>query len=1164
MSTSRAARARQPYLEAINERVIVFDGAFGTFVQGLDLGPDDFGGASLEGCNEMLCLTRPDVIQQMHRAFLDVGVDALETASFGSFSTVLTEYDIPERAFELNVAAARLARETADEYEADGRPRYVAGSIGPGTKLPSLGHIGFAELRDAYVEQARGLLVGGVDLFLIETCMDLLQIKAAMIACRRAMVAEGRKVPIQVQVTMETTGRMLVGSEIGAAVTAIGAMRPDVLGINCATGPAEMQEHLRYLSQHSRVPISVLPNAGLPSVVDGRTHYDLTPEALAEFHAHHVRDLGIGIVGGCCGTTPAHLKAVVDTVRGLTPHPRRPDEPPSVSSIYSPVPIQQDNSFLIIGERTNTNGSKAFREAMIAGDWDTCTKMATEQVREGAHVLDVCVDYVGRDGVVDMNEIASRFATQASVPLVLDSTEPPVMEAGLQHIGGRAILNSANLEDGDEPGSRLDRVFSLAREYGSAVVCLLIDEKGQARDVEWKMEIAHRLHRIAVDRYGLSASDLIFDALTFPLSTGDDDLRLDAKHTIDAIRRIKTEIPGCFTTLGVSNVSFGLKPAARQALNSVFLHECVEAGLDSAIVHAGKIVPLARMPEEQKQVCLDLIYDRRRPDYDPLTTLLEVFEDVSTVNAVKEDRSGWPIEERLKHRIIDGDREGLTDDLDEAMAAGLAPLTIVNDVLLDGMKVVGELFGSGQMQLPFVLQSAETMKTAVAHLEPHMEKTGESTAKGKLVLATVKGDVHDIGKNLVDIICTNNGYEVHNIGIKVPISEMVQKVKEVNADALGMSGLLVKSTLIMRENLEEMNRLGLADVPVLLGGAALTRSYVEQDLRDVYEGRVFYGRDAFEGLNTLDKIMEMKKSGVDDPDFGRVPTGRVLPKREKNDVAPADLPTRSPDVATDNPVFTPPFLGSRIVKGIGLDEIAQYVNETALFRNQWQFRPENGESDDDFKTRIRAVFRQELAEAKAAGYLVPQVVYGYFCVNGDGNDLVVWTDESRTAELVRFSYPRQTQAPYLCIADFFRPVGAEPDYAAFHIVTMGAAVSEEAARLFSANEYQKYMLVHGLGVEMAEALAELWHKRIRTEWGFVDEDGPSIGGLFRQQYRGGRYSWGYPACPDLEDNATVARLLEAGRLGIDVNEDTGWQYQPEQTTSAIICHHPQAKYFVAR
>ncbi|NCZ70019.1 MAG: methionine synthase, partial [Actinobacteria bacterium] len=744
--------ARQPYLDAVNERVIVFDGAFGTFVQGLDLGPDDFGGASLEGCNEMLCLTRPDVIRSMHSAFLDVGVDALETASFGSFSTVLTEYNIPEQAYELNVAAARLARETANDYEADGRSRYVAGSIGPGTKLPSLGHIRFTELRDAYVEQARGLLVGGVDLFLIETCMDLLQIKAAMIACRRAMQAEGRLVPIQVQVTMETTGRMLVGSEIGAALTAIGAMRPDVFGINCATGPAEMQEHLRYLSQHATMPISVLPNAGLPSVVDGRTHYDLTPEKLAEFHRHHVTDLGIGVVGGCCGTTPAHLKAVVDAVRGLEAPRRTVEIEPSVSSIYSSVPVKQDNSFLIIGERTNTNGSKAFREAMIAGDWDNCTKMATEQIREGAHVLDVCVDYVGRDGVIDMDEIASRFGTQASVPLVLDSTEPQVMEAGLMHIGGRAILNSANLEDGEEPGSRLDRVFTLASEYGCAVVCLLIDEKGQARDVEWKLEIAHRLHRIAVDRYGLSASDLIFDALTFPLSTGDDDLRLDAKHTIDAIRRIKTEIPGCFTTLGVSNVSFGLKPAARHALNSVFLHECVSAGLDSAIVHAGKIVPLARMPEEHKQICLDLIYDRRDGDYDPLKKLLEVFADVTTVATVREDRSGWTIEQLLKQRIIDGDREGLTDDLDAAMTNGLAPLTIVNDVLLDGMKVVGELFGSGQMQLPFVLQSAETMKAAVAHLEPHMDKVGGSSSKGTLVLATVKGDVHDIGKNLVDII----------------------------------------------------------------------------------------------------------------------------------------------------------------------------------------------------------------------------------------------------------------------------------------------------------------------------------------------------------------------------------------------------------------------------
>jgi 5-methyltetrahydrofolate--homocysteine methyltransferase len=979
------------------------------------------------------------------------------------------------------------------------------------------------------------------------------------------MVAEGREIPIQVQVTMETTGRMLVGSEIGAALTAISAMKPDVFGINCATGPAEMQEHLRYLSQNASMPISVLPNAGLPSIVDGRTHYDLTPAELAKFHHHHVNDLGIGIVGGCCGTTPAHLKAVVDAVSGMAAPKRTPLDEPSVSSIYSSVPMVQDKSFLIIGERTNTNGSKAFRDAMIAGEWDNCSKIATEQIREGAHVLDVCVDYVGRDGAIDMDEIASRFATQASVPLVLDSTEPQVLEAGLMHIGGRAILNSANLEDGEEVGCRMDRVFSLAREYGCAVICLLIDEKGQARDVEWKLEIAHRIHRIAVDRYGLSASDLIFDALTFPLSTGDDDLRLDAKHTIDAIKRIKDEIPGCFTTLGVSNVSFGLKPSSRHALNSVFLHECVQAGLDSAIVHAGRIVPLSRMPEEHKQVCLDLIYDRRTKDYDPLKKLLEIFADVNVVETVREDRTDWTVEQLLKQRIIDGDREGLTADLDIAMTQGLAPLAIVNDILLDGMKVVGELFGSGQMQLPFVLQSAETMKTAVAYLEPHMEKTGESSAKGVLVLATVKGDVHDIGKNLVDIICTNNGYEVHNLGIKIPITEMIQKVKEVKADALGMSGLLVKSTLIMRENLIEMNDTGVSDVPVILGGAALTRTFVEKDLREVYDGRVFYGRDAFEGLHTLDKLMAMKKSGVDDPELGRIPSGRVLPKRTGSGDKPAvEIPSRSPDVVDDNQVFKPPFLGSKIVKGISLDDIAQYVNETALYRNQWQYRPEKDESDEDFKSRLRSTFRHELATAKAAGFLIPQVVYGYYCVNADGNDVVVWSDESRTTELTRFSYPRQSEAPFMCIADFFRTFDKGPDYAAFHIVTMGEAVSVEAAKLFAANEYQKYMIIHGLGVEMAEALAELWHKRIREEWGFVNEDGPSIGGLFRQQYRGGRYSWGYPACPDLEDNATVATLLEAGRLGIEVSEETGWQYQPEQTTSAIICHHPQSKYFVAR
>ncbi|MEI6629333.1 MAG: methionine synthase [Actinomycetota bacterium] len=1155
---------RQPYLDAVQERVIVFDGAFGTFVQDLDLGPDDFGGPSLEGCNEMLCDTRPDVIESMHNAFLDVGVDVLETASFGSFSTVLAEYNIADRAYDLNVKAASIARRVASDHETDGRPRYVAGSMGPGTKLPSLGHITFTDLRSTYEEQARGLLDGGIDLFLIETCMDLLQIKAAMQACRMAMTSVGRQVPLQVQVTMETTGRMLVGTEIGAAVSALSAMNPDVLGINCATGPSEMQEHLRYLSKYCSLPISVLPNAGLPSIVDGKTHYDLSPAQLAEFHRHHVTDLGIGIVGGCCGTTPEHLRQVVEAVRGLAPMQRTTEIEPSVTSLYSPVTIEQENSVLIIGERTNANGSRAFRDAMLRQDWDTCSKIATDQIREGAHVLDVCVDYVGRDGQEDMNEIVSRFATQASVPLVIDSTESAVMEVALQHVGGRAILNSANLEDGEGPGSRLDRVFGLARDYGAAVICLLIDEVGQARDVEWKMRIAHRIHTIATTQYGLSASDLIFDALTFPLSTGEDDLRRDAMATMDAIRRIKAEIPGAYTTLGVSNVSFGLNPASRQVLNSVFLHESQIAGLDSAIVHSSKIIPLARIPEDQKQVCLDLIYDRRTPDYDPLAKLLEIFADITLVKAEKEDRSDWTVEQILRSRIIDGDREGLTTDLDTAMSQDITPLDIINNILLDGMREVGELFGSGQMQLPFVLQSAQTMKAAVSHLEQFMEKSA-SNAKGVLVLATVKGDVHDIGKNLVDIICTNNGYDVHNIGIKVSISDMVAKVKEVGADAIGMSGLLVKSTLIMRENLQELNSLGLSHVPVLLGGAALTRTYVERDLREIYEGRLFYGKDAFEGLSTLDRLMDIKKSGDDSADDGRVPTVRMIPKREKVEDSELNLPVRSPEAETDNTVFVPPFLGSKVVKGIALDDIAAYINETALFRNQWQFRPEKNETDEQFKERLRPMLREQLAAAKASGVLVPQLVYGYFPVNGDGNELVVWTDETRTTERTRFAYPRQKVAPYLCIADFFRPISSgEIDYAAFHIVTMGATVSEKAAELFAANEYQKYLELHGIGVEMAEALAEYWHHRIRSEWGFVHEDGPTIAGLFRQQYRSGRYSWGYPACPDLEDNARVAELLEAGRLGIEVSEETGWQYQPEQTTSAIICHHPKAKYFVAR
>ncbi|HEY2813248.1 MAG TPA: methionine synthase [Acidimicrobiales bacterium] len=1161
--------ARSRYLAAIDERVVVYDGAFGTYMQQQGLTSDDFGGHELEGCNEMLVLTRPDLIAQMHDAFFQVGVDVVETATFGAFAVPLGEYDIADKAYEINVKAARIAREVASGYEG-----FVAGSIGPGTKFASLGQIRFADLRDAYEVECRGLLEGGVDLLLIETQFDLLGLKAAVVGARRAMAALDRQVPLQAQVTVELTGRMLPGTEIAAALCAIDALKVDVVGLNCATGPAEMTEHLRHLSQHSRMPISCIPNAGLPSVVDGEMHYDLTPDQLAEYHARFIGELGVQVVGGCCGTTPEHLRAVVDRCRDLTPAPRSIEHEAGAASIYSFTSFDQDITYLTIGERTNANGSKKFREAMLEADWDTCVQMAREQEKEGAHVLDVCVDYVGRDGTADMDEIVRRFATQATVPLVLDSTEPQVMEAGLQWLGGRALLNSANLEDGEAPGSRLDRVFSLAREYGAAVICLLIDEEGQARDAEWKLRVAHRIFDIATQRYGLEASDLIFDALTFPLSTGGEDLRGDGMATIEAIRRIKAELPGAHTVLGLSNVSFGLKPAARHVLNSVFLHECREAGLDAAIVHAARIVPLNRIPEEHVQVSLDLIYDRRdaATGYDPLQKLLELFEDVETTATVKEDRSDWSLEKRLSQRIIDGDRDGLTDDLDEALASGITALEIINDVLLEGMKVVGELFGSGQMQLPFVLQSAETMKTAVAHLEPHMEKVEGGNTKGRIVLATVKGDVHDIGKNLVDIILTNNGYEVHNLGIKVSITEMIEKALEVKADAIGMSGLLVKSTLIMRDNLEELNGRGLAEIPVLLGGAALTRSYVERDLRDVYGGRLFYGKDAFEGLRVMDRLGAVRRGDeADDPDWGRVPSESRVPSRssvglaERTPVDPAAVPSRSPEVEEDNEIFVPPFTGARIVKGLPIDDIAGFLNETALFRNQWQYRPQNGEDDDAFKHRVRPILRDELAKAKADALLQPAVVYGFFPASGDGNDIVIWEDESRDRERTRFAFPRQTKSPFLCIADMVRPIEAsEVDYVAFHIVTMGPAVSEATAKLFADDRYQDYLHLHGLGVEMAEALAEYWHRRIREEWGFVGDDGPSLAGLFRQQYRGGRYSWGYPACPDLEDNVRVFELLDGQRIGLECSEETGFQYQPEQTTSAIILHHPKAKYFVAR
>ncbi|MGC8481518.1 MAG: methionine synthase, partial [Acidimicrobiales bacterium] len=1065
------------YLEIAKHELVIFDGAMGSNLQVLGLTEDDFGGASLDGCNEALVLNRPDAIQSIHASFFDVGVDVVETDTFGGFSIVLDEYGIGDQAFEINRKAAALAVEVARSYDGD---RFVAGSIGPGTKFPSLGQIRFDTLRDAYEEQCTGLLEGGVDLFLIETMFDLLTAKAAIHGARRAMKRVGRQVPIQTQVTMELTGRMLPGTEIGAALVSLRSMDIDIIGINCATGPKEMGEHLRYLSQHSDLPISCLPNAGLPSVVDGKMHYDLSPQELAEHHKRFVQEFGVSVIGGCCGTTPEHLGAVVEALRYSRPALRTPASEPSLASLYSPVEIHQELSYLAIGERTNANGSRRFREAMLQEDWETCLEIAREQTRDGAHIIDVCVDYTGQDGVQTMDILAEKLATQSTLPIMIDSTEAPVIEAALKWIGGRAVLNSVNLEDGDAAGTRLDSFLRLAKEYGAAVVCTCIDEIGQARTAEWKLEAARKIYDIATSRYGLDPQDLIFDPLVLPITTGMEESRPDGKETIEGIRKIKEAFPDCFTLVGLSNISFGLAPAAREVLNSVFLAECTAAGLDAAIVHPSKILPLNAIDEEATKVCLDLIYDRRTDEYDPLQALIQRFENASEsasrTNAIDE----LPLRERLYRRIVNGDKRGIPQDLELAIAEGIAPLAIINDILLEGMKEVGELFGSGKMQLPFVLASAETMKIAVGQLEPLMEKA-ESTNRGSIVLATVKGDVHDIGKNLVDIILTNNGYEVHNLGIKVSIGEMIQRALEVKADAIGMSGLLVKSTLIMRENLEELNARGLAKIPVILGGAALTRTYVERDLRSIYQGRLFYGKDAFEGLSVMNRLMEIGNGTLVDDSFGRELSTRKVQRRIRNteNIISEDI-RRADSVSSDNPIFAPPFLGTRVVRGIPLDEIAAYLNETALFRHQWGYRPENGEDDPAFKSRVRGVLREELEKAKAAQLLNPAVVYGYFAAGSDGNDLVIFGDASRSSELTRFTFPRQKDGERLCIADFFRSVESEEvDYVAFHVVTQGNAVSEGAQRLFSENRYTDYLMLHGLGVEMAEALAELWHLRIR-------------------------------------------------------------------------------------
>ena len=1150
---------------ALLERVVIADGAMGTMLQAQNPSLEDF--ENHEGCNEILNVTRPDIVKAVHEEYLKVGVDAIETNTFGANFANLAEYGIEDRIYELANAGAILARQVADQYSTADKPRWVLGSLGPGTKLPTLGHTSYEKLKLAYEEASKGLIDGGSDALLIETTQDLLQAKAAVNGARDAINKSGKDIVLIAQVTVETTGTMLMGSEIGAALNALEPLGIDLIGLNCATGPAEMSEHLRVLSKGATVGISVMPNAGLPVLGENGAHYPLDGVELAKSLKQFVIDYKVNLVGGCCGTTPAHMLEVVKQLQSVSVTSREVVREVGASSLYQFAPFRQQNTYLSIGERTNANGSRAFRDALLAEDWQSCVEIARDQIRDGAHMLDLSVDYVGRDGVSDMKELAFRFATTSTLPIVLDSTEPAVLEAGLKQLGGRSVINSVNYEDGDGPTSRFARIMPLVKEHGAAVIALTIDEDGQARDAQWKLKVSRRLINDLTGNWGMRVDDILIDCLTFPIATGQEETRRDGIETLNAIKALKEEFPNVQTTLGVSNVSFGLNPAARIVLNSVFLAEAVKNGLDSAIVHPSKITPINRIPAEQLKVALDLVYDRRESDasgdviYDPLTKFLQLFENIE-VTTTKESRAAelaaLPLNERLQRRIIDGEKVGLSEDLQSALDLKIPALEIINEYLLSGMKTVGELFGKGEMQLPFVLQSAEVMKTAVAYLEPFIEKTDDQ-GRGKILLATVKGDVHDIGKNLVDIILSNNGYETVNIGIKQTVNQIIDAATENNVDVIGMSGLLVKSTVIMKENLQELDSRGLGKKwPVVLGGAALTRSFVEQDLSEQFSGTVRYAKDAFEGLKLMDTLMGIKR-GVVGAELPPLKPRRTA-KRSGDDVKVID--TNRSDVASDNLIPKAPFYGSRVVKGIALADYVHMLDERALFLGQWGLKGKDFE--EMAQTQGRPQLRSLLNDVQSNGWLNAAVVYGYFPCYSEGNDLVVVHHEGdlKGKERVRFNFPRQSRDRRLCLADFFRgKESSELDVVSFQFVTMGQSISDAISKLFNANLYREYLELHGLSVQLTESLTEHWHARTREELGINALDSKDLKEIFDQGYQGSRYSFGYPACPDLEQQLQICELLDPDRIGVSLSEE--FQLHPEQSTSSIVLHHPEAKYFNA-
>ncbi|WP_237216651.1 methionine synthase [Falsiroseomonas oryziterrae] len=1160
--------SRPHLLDALRDRVLLCDGGFGARIQGMTLDIErDFLGK--ENCTEVLILSRPDIVRDIHRGYFEAGADMVLTNTFGGSPVTLGEFELEDRAFEINKAAVELAREASEGFS-DGRPRWVIGDIGPGTKLPTLGNIDYDTLEAALVVQCRGLIAGGADALLTETNQDTLYIKAAVNAAKIARAEAKSDIPVFVQVTVETTGTLLVGPDISAAAAVVHALDVPLIGLNCATGPQEMAEHVRWLSKNWPGLISVQPNAGLPELVDGKTHYPLTPAELATWMERFVTEDGLNLIGGCCGTSNPHIAALDAMLRKLAggaarpaPVVRKPVWVPSVASLYTATALRQENSYFSIGERCNANGSKAWRERQAAHDWDGCLAIGREQVAEGSNSLDVCTAFVGRDEMAEMNEVVRRFTSSVNSPLVIDSTETPVIEAALKLHGGKAIINSINFEEGEKAAH--DRMV-LAKKFGAAVIALTIDEVGMAKTVEDKVRIARRLVDFACNKHGLPQSDLLIDPLTFTIATGNEDDRKLGLWTLEGIRAIREEFPEIQIILGLSNISFGLNPAARHVLNSVFLDHAVKAGMTGAIVHVSKIKPLHQIPPEEVQVMEDLIWDRRREGYDPLQKVLEMFSGRKAADTSAKKRAET-VEGRLKDRIVDGDRKGLDEELADALAKGLTPLAIINDVLLDGMKVVGDLFGAGKMQLPFVLQSAETMKAAVAYLEPFMERV-EGQEKGTIVLGTVKGDVHDIGKNLVDIILTNNGYKVVNLGIKVPLNDIVAAAREYKAHAIGMSGLLVKSTVVMRENLEEMSRQGV-ELPVLLGGAALTRNYVEEDCVKAYAcGRVAYARDAFDGLHLMDKVMG---NGFDDylaalqaKRAGKAKNEkRVLGQADPRGFAPVDVnyaQARRRRVSVESQAPAPPFWGARVMEAAP-KALVPFINERSLYQFQWGFR-KSGRSLEDFlgwaKQELRPVLKRMLTLTEEQEILKPQAIYGYWKCAGQGNDLILFEEDGVT-EACRFTLPRQPKEDGECIADFVTDVEDGRDVIGLQVVTVGQKASDVAREWFEENRYQDYLYLHGLGVEMAEAMAEYVHKRIRAEWGFAAEDERDIEKMLQQGYRGGRYSFGYPACPRLEDQAPLLKLLQAERIGVELSDE--WQLHPEQSTSAIVLHHPRAKYF---